>query len=289
MNYFIRTETSLAPEVITLDILVNGKPVKQYHHNGKLYVEAKKGSEFSIQLSNNSGYRLEAIIYVDGISILTGNPEPNILDSSLEPGFVIDSYSKQKPIPGWVLNNETSAKFVFDSKDQSLAKQTNKNLQHIGKITCVVFNEYVASVTTTSSTVVNWSDFDGTTTGGYYTVPNNTQVLYGTNTTTSTASTGTHRVNLSHSVPISMRITKEPDTHYTELGVSPGEPVECKYVDVHFSRNYSTKPAIYTIFYNTFEELKRMGIDLKNRVKIAANPTNIGVPMPKSWPVNTAL
>lgn len=99
-----------------VEIIVNDKPIRIYRHNFKNYVEGRKGSEFSIKISNTSGNKILAIPSVDGISVLDGKEA-----SSNSIGFVIRPYSNIV-IPGWKLNSNEVAKFIFESKENSYAE-----------------------------------------------------------------------------------------------------------------------------------------------------------------------
>jgi len=50
-----------------LEVLVHGKPVRFYHHEGNDFIEGRKGSEFTLRVHNKSPRRVEAVISVEGI------------------------------------------------------------------------------------------------------------------------------------------------------------------------------------------------------------------------------
>ena len=49
-----------------VDILVNGSPVKQYIHEGRIFIEAKENTEYEIHLKKNTNERVRALTSVDG-------------------------------------------------------------------------------------------------------------------------------------------------------------------------------------------------------------------------------
>ena len=61
-------------QLVEINVLVNGNRCKQYHHEGKHYIEAKENSDYELEFKNNSYGRLLAITSVDGISTITGKP-----------------------------------------------------------------------------------------------------------------------------------------------------------------------------------------------------------------------
>lgn len=113
-----------------INVLVNGNRCKQYSHAGKLFIEAKHGSEYSIELKNNTWSRILAVCSVDGLDILNGKPA-----SEDGPGYVIGSLNSSK-FDGFRVSDETVAKFVFSCKDSSYAKSkedgSEKNVGVIG-------------------------------------------------------------------------------------------------------------------------------------------------------------
>lgn len=71
-----------------VEVFTSGKPVKQYLHNGKTYIEAKIGSEYSIKIRNSGSGRKLAIVTVDGLNVISGNPH----SSENEQGYIVNGY-----------------------------------------------------------------------------------------------------------------------------------------------------------------------------------------------------
>ncbi len=122
--------------MIDVNILVNGSRVKQYHHDGKIFVEAKHNSEYTIEIKNNTWKRILAVCSVDGLDILTGKKarEDN-------PGYVISGMSSGK-FDGFRVSNEKVAKFVFGAKgDSYAASKEDGSEKNVGVIGIRVFEE----------------------------------------------------------------------------------------------------------------------------------------------------
>jgi hypothetical protein len=113
-----------------VNVLVNGSRCKQYNHNGKVFVEAKQGSEYSIEIKNNAWKRILAVCSVDGLDILNGKPA--VQDG---PGYVINGLNSSK-FDGFRVSDATVAKFVFDYKGSSYAASkgdgSEKNVGVVG-------------------------------------------------------------------------------------------------------------------------------------------------------------
>src|ERR1700710_872043 len=95
-----------------IHILVNGNRCKQYNHDGRIYIEAKEGSDYAIEIKNNAWKRILAVCSVDGLDILTGKKA-----SDASPGYVINGMYSNR-FDGFRVSNEKVAKFVFTYKDR---------------------------------------------------------------------------------------------------------------------------------------------------------------------------
>lgn len=126
-----------------VNILVNGSRCKQYSHNGKLFIEAKKGSEYSIEIKNNTWQRILAVCSVDGLDILNGKKaEAN------GNGYVINGYGSLK-VDGFRVSNEKVAKFLFDYKGGSYAaSKEDGSERNVGVIGVRLFTEKVKPLPT---------------------------------------------------------------------------------------------------------------------------------------------
>ena len=118
----------LNSNLYSIDILVNGNTCKQYNHNGKLFIEAKNGSEYEIKICNNGWSRILAVSAVDGLNVLTGEPA-----SEEDSGYVINGHDALK-IKGFRYSDDNVGAFKFSSKDASYAssKGDSKNVGVIG-------------------------------------------------------------------------------------------------------------------------------------------------------------
>lgn len=116
-----------------VSILVNGKKVKHYSHKGKVFVEAKEGTEYEIQISNNRFSRSLALVSVDGLNPLNGEPHDNLS------GFVLDERSSTK-IKGFQYSDETVGAFKFSKKRDSYAEHQGDS-SNVGVISVRFYSE----------------------------------------------------------------------------------------------------------------------------------------------------
>lgn len=119
-----------------VQILVNGSRCKQYNHNGKLFIEAKHGSEYVIEVKNHSWQRIMAVCSVDGLDILDGKPARE--DAG---GYVIPPYGADK-FSGFRVSNDKVAKFVFSTKGSSYAaSKEDGSERNVGVVGIRLFEE----------------------------------------------------------------------------------------------------------------------------------------------------
>lgn len=119
---------------VSFYVHVNGKPVTEYFHEDKVYIEGRRGSAYELVLRNFTGTRKKVVLSVDGLNILTG-------DSTWERGYVLDPWGTAS-IPGWRIDSGNVADFVFSEPSRSYnAKNDGGDARNVGVIGCLVFDE----------------------------------------------------------------------------------------------------------------------------------------------------
>lgn len=135
---------------IELTIRVKGRPIIEYRHNGQTFVEGRPGSEYEIELHNQTFGRVEAILSVDGLSIIDGQPA-----GTQSRGYLINARDSLR-IPGWTLNNAAVAKFAFAAQQSSYAAQSGQDTRNVGVIGAMVFQERQAIPVLNTATYNDW-------------------------------------------------------------------------------------------------------------------------------------
>jgi hypothetical protein len=120
-------------------VLVNGNRCKFYHHQGRTYIEAKHGSEYELEIRNNTWSRILCLASVDGLCVLTGETAKED-----DAGYVIPAYSPLR-IKGFRYSNDEVAAFKFTDKHNSYAKSQggNEAAKNCGVIGFRLYNEIV--------------------------------------------------------------------------------------------------------------------------------------------------
>jgi hypothetical protein len=97
-----------------IEILVDGTSLTEYSHRGTTYVEALRGREYEIRISNPSHRRAAVALAVDGLNTI----DASRTDPRKARKWVIEPYSSVT-ISGWQVNDRAARRFVFTGERQS--------------------------------------------------------------------------------------------------------------------------------------------------------------------------
>ena len=123
-----------APRV-DIQILVNGRPLEQQGTGNYRYVPVRRiHQEYTLRIINHTPRRLEAVVAVDGLSVMNGRKH-----SEKTRGYLVPANSSLD-IPGWRKGNREVAAFEFKSERDSHAFQRGHRSE-IGMIRFVAFEE----------------------------------------------------------------------------------------------------------------------------------------------------
>jgi hypothetical protein len=262
-----------------VEVLINGKPSKEFSHDGKVYIEGRKGTRFSIRMRNNSYSRKLFVPTIDGLSIMNG--EEGNFESS---GYIISGNSSLT-IHGWRISDSEVAEFYFSSPDDSYRKRMAKG-NNLGVIGVAVFEEkekqrpiviekYVHSHC--HSRWCNWCrrihcDCEGCSGPWTYYHGGDLGPSLGSLTSTYTSNSGTANMCLSAQNTSSnfseVKVNALQGNARQDIGTGWGETRKSEVVSVEFEREGSPS-ATFEIYYNTREQLENMGVNFqKNPVYV---------------------
>ncbi len=119
-------------------ILVNGKPIKQYWDGNKgIWIEARDGSNYSIEIKNNSFERVLAVLSVDGINVISGKEA----EVTAGDGYVIDPFAHLE-VEGWRVSDTKVKQFFFSfNKEKAYAVKVGGDSRNLGVIGVAFFSE----------------------------------------------------------------------------------------------------------------------------------------------------
>ncbi|MCK9369564.1 hypothetical protein M0R04_06625 [Candidatus Dojkabacteria bacterium] len=225
-----------------LDVLVHGSSARTYQHEGRVFIEGKEGSEFTIRIKNNTHRRVLAVLTVDGLSVIDGKE-----GSFTSGGYIIDPFGSVK-VPGWRLNNEEVASFEFTSPNKAYASKQGSG-GNLGVIGCALYYEEYKSLP--------WSTVTTTDNDRFYTL---NPSLRDVDTSPSMY------MNASQS---SSNTSLRLDSVQNSLGTKFGDKAVHKIRDEFFQRSTKVPIEILTIYYDSKQGLKERGIDLEWRPTIS--------------------
>lgn len=118
-----------------ISVVVDGCESPEFHHNGKIYIEALRGRDFTVRLSNPTSERIAVALSVDGRNVVDAKrtSAKGAAKWVLAPGQTVE-------IPGWQISGETSRKFFFTDTARSYAKWLG-DTRNVGTIEAVFFRE----------------------------------------------------------------------------------------------------------------------------------------------------
>lgn len=118
-----------------VEVLVNGNSAKEYFHNGNVYIEGRDGSRYRIRVRNNGYSKIKAVVSVDGLSVLDGQPA-----SLLGRGYIINGYSSLV-IDGWRSSDDTVNEFFFTDNENSYSVRSENGGENLGIIGVSIVEE----------------------------------------------------------------------------------------------------------------------------------------------------
>jgi hypothetical protein len=128
------------PPGFTVEVLVGGRPAREYAAEGARFIEAIKGQDYAIRLHNPLGVRVAVALAVDGLNTIDARHT-----SPLEARkWVLEPY-ETVTISGWQTNLHEARKFYFTSEERSYASRLGQP-DNIGIISAVFFRERAARV-----------------------------------------------------------------------------------------------------------------------------------------------
>jgi hypothetical protein len=142
-----RTVMSASPArqpVGEVEILV-GTPQPRYAHEGRVYVEARKGREYAIRLRNPYGVRVAVALSVDGLNTIDAR-ETTAADARK---WVLGPY-ETVTISGWQTSLTEARRFEFTTEARSYGQALGKTA-NLGVISAVFFRERVPAVMSDTS------------------------------------------------------------------------------------------------------------------------------------------
>ena len=118
-----------------VEALVDGFPAPEYAAHGATYIEALKGKEYEIRLTNPLGVRVAVALAVDGLNSI----DARHTDARSAQKWVLDPY-ETITIRGWQTNEKHARRFFFTTEENSYGQWLGQT-ENLGVITAAFFRE----------------------------------------------------------------------------------------------------------------------------------------------------
>lgn len=134
----VGSSEAAGPALVDLQVIdrETGQPARVWRHAGRLYVAGRPGALYSLRVTNNTPGRVLAVMSVDGVNILTGQPA-----GYGQRGYVFGPYETYD-VSGWRKSDSQIAAFTFAPLSRSYAARTGRP-NDVGVIGVAVFEERV--------------------------------------------------------------------------------------------------------------------------------------------------
>jgi len=118
-----------------LDVVVDGGVRPEYCARGAVYVEAVRGREYTLRITNPLPVRVAVALAVDGINTLDAGRSA----ARTAPKWVLGPYETLE-VPGWQVNGRDARRFVFTGERSSYGAWLGST-ENLGVIEAVFFRE----------------------------------------------------------------------------------------------------------------------------------------------------
>lgn len=118
-----------------LAVLVDGAPRPEMHKGGTVYVEALKGREYALRVTNPLGVRVGVALAVDGLNTIDASHG----DAVSATKWILGPY-ESIVLEGWQVSASAARRFVFTSERDSYGAALGKTA-NLGVVEAVFFRE----------------------------------------------------------------------------------------------------------------------------------------------------
>jgi hypothetical protein len=126
--------------VADVDILVDGVPEPRYAHDGRWYVEARKGREYAIRLRNPYAVPVAVALSVDGLNTIDARETT----AAGARKWVLGPY-ETVTISGWQTSQTEARRFEFTTEARSYGEALGKTV-NLGVISAVFYKERLPTI-----------------------------------------------------------------------------------------------------------------------------------------------
>jgi hypothetical protein len=119
----------------SMEVLVGGRPVAEIPHAGRAYIEASRGREYAVRLTNHTGARVAVALAVDGLNSIDAKKT----SSRAAAKWILGPW-ESVVIEGWQTSGSTARRFFFTTEERSYGAWLGRT-EDLGVITAAFFRE----------------------------------------------------------------------------------------------------------------------------------------------------
>jgi hypothetical protein len=132
--------------LVGVSVEVEGTAVPLYpapDGSGRLYLEAREGARYAVELANRTDERLGVVLTVDGLNVISGELQgPPSRDGARAPGRMYVLYPwGSVSVKGWRTSLDDIRRFTFVDERASYAARSGKANARMGWIEVAVYRE----------------------------------------------------------------------------------------------------------------------------------------------------
>jgi hypothetical protein len=131
----------LETDVCRIEVLVDGKVLTEHPARGTTYIEALRGREYALRLTNLIDRRIAVALAVDGLNSIDAKTTPATKASK----WVLGPY-ESTVISGWQVSTTDARRFFFTTEEHSYGRWLGRDA-NLGVIEAVVFREKLPRMT----------------------------------------------------------------------------------------------------------------------------------------------
>ena len=118
-----------------LTVLVDQSPRPEYRHNGTVYIEAIRGQNYELRVTNPTPYRVAVALSVDGLNTI----DARHTDARSAAKWVLAPY-ESTVISGWQVDEQNARNFFFTGERHSYGARLGQT-DNLGVIEAVFYRE----------------------------------------------------------------------------------------------------------------------------------------------------
>jgi hypothetical protein len=126
---------ALEAGVCRIEVLVDGEPLIEYPARGTTYIEALRGREYALRLTNLMDRRIAVALAVDGLNSI----DAKTTSASKAAKWVLGPY-ETTTISGWQISSTDARRFFFTTEEKSYGSWLGRDA-NLGVIEAVVYRE----------------------------------------------------------------------------------------------------------------------------------------------------